>query len=476
MLRPILLALALLGGGCIGQSEVLPVPRLGDALALLEGALAMGHDHTDPVAHAGASWRLQEVFATNLPTDGVALSPPSEFIIHGTYAYVSLFHPSAGIVILDLADPAHPVQVGRFDSGTAYVNDVEVSPDGRWAFLPTSPIETRENDPLDGGTIAAGDYGIQVVDVSDPAAPTLAALWAAPDPDPRRPGAREAFSMGYHRVDLEVIGGALYAFGASLGYPRVDILRFDPEPVPRLTLVGIYLSDDALTPAQDHGSHPGGFGVHDVTVDPDPVEGFPLMAVAHWRSGAHFVDVSDPANPRFLGRWDGFPEEGGNVHNVEFTSIEGRRIAVAVPEYPAGSPTQGGVWVVDMSDFAAPRLHGAWALPGAHPAGDDAPAQGDHVFSTNRVLLRNGTIFDAHFHAGAIVLDIRTLTKAAQPELLGFILPPGQARVPYADVQANPYIYDAIPYGEHLYYTDLTGGLHVALMDEAVVRGNSWRG
>ncbi|HEV8361127.1 MAG TPA: hypothetical protein VGR28_11805, partial [Candidatus Thermoplasmatota archaeon] len=348
---------------------------------------------------------------------------------------------------------------------TAYVNDVEVSPDGHWAFLPTSPIKTRENDPLGGGLVAVGDYGIQVVDVADPAAPALATVWVAPDPD----------RMGYHRVDLEVIQGQLHVFGASLGYPRVDILRFEPAPVPHLVFVSTYLSDDARNPMLDRGSHPGGYGIHDVTVDPDPIDGFPLMAVAHWRSGAHFVDVSDPANPRFLGRWNDFPLEGGNVHNVEFTRIEGRRVAVAAPEYP-NPDVQGTLWVVDFTDFSAPVLLGNWSLPGNHPTGGAAPATGNHVFSTNRVLLRNGTLFDAHFHAGAIVLDIGTLAKAARPELLGFVLPRGQTRVPYFETGANPYIYDAIPYGRWLVYTDLTGGVHVAEMDPEVVRGNAWAG
>ena len=458
----------------------LPAIDVAAGLDLLRGALALEHDHLDVTAHDPVEWNLRQLYETNLPTDGAALSPASEFQIHDHYAYVSLFHPSAGIVILDLADPGRPVQVGRFDSGTAYVNDVEVSPDGRFAFLPTSPLETRENDPLDGGMPAVGDYGIQVVDVSDPSAPKLATIWVSPDADPRRipvppsadpnNGPRQALGMGYHRLDLEEVGGVLYVAGASLGFARVDVLRFDPAPVPRLSLVSTYVSDEATDAGQDHGSHPGGYGVHDVTFDPDPIEGFPLIAVSHWRSGAHFLDASDPSNLRYLGRWDAFPDEGGNVHNVEFTAVEGRRIAVAVPEYPHASPTQGYLAVVDVTDFAAPETLGVWRLP-ADLATEDPGATGGHVFSTNRVLLRGGLLFDAHFHAGVIVLDVSTLAKAASPELVGFVVPRGEARVPYFGIEASPYIYDAIPKGRHVYYTDLTGGFHVAEMPAALVAG-----
>jgi hypothetical protein len=474
-------------GGCVGAPgtdlDLAPSP-LDEGLALLQSALANDHDHTDQTLHPRAEWNLRQVFETNLPTDGAPLSPTSEFQIHGNLAFVSMFHPTAGVAILDLSEPAHPRQVGRFDTGTAYVNDVEISPDGRWMFIPTSPLETRENDPVDGGTNTIGDYGIQVVDVSDPTHPTLATVWYSPDLDPRRipvppaadpnAGPRQALGMGYHRVDLEEINGVLYAAGASLGFPRIDILRFDTAPVPRLSLASTYISDNTMDPNVDHSSGPNGHGIHDVTFDPDPLDGFPLIAISHWRSGAHFLDASDPANPRYLGRWNEFRYEGGNVHNVEFTAIEGRRIAVAVPEYPTGSPTQGSIEFIDITDFAAPANLGVWTLPGEYPNHGDAPATKNHVFSTNRVLLREGLLFDAHFHAGVIVLYVSSLAKAASPEMLGFVVPQGEARVPYFGIEANPFVYDAIPRGSYLYYTDLTGGFHVAEMPAAWMEGRTF--
>lgn len=428
-----------------------------EGLLLLSNALVNDHDHSDAVEHPHVEWRIRQVFETNLPMDGHPLSPASEFVLHGHYAYVSLFHPSGGIVILDLEEPDRPVQIGYFDSGTAYVNDVEVSPDGRFAFLPTSPIKTSENSPVDGGTPVAGDYGVQVVDVSNPRAPRLAALWAGPD------------RMGYHRLDLEQIGDQLYVFGASLGFPRIDILRFVERPTPHLVPVSIYISEDARNPAKNGTSAPDAYGIHDVTVDPDPLLGSPLMAVSHWRSGAHFVDVGDPANPRFLGKWDAFTGiEMGNVHNVMFTKLEDRRVAVITPEYPRDPKGYGTHWIVDVTDFQRPVLLGNWSIPGQHGGPGNAP------FSTNRVEIRNGTLFIAHFHAGVLVVDVSTLEKARRPELLGFVLPKGETIVPYLGVRATPYIYDAIPRGNYLYYTDLTGGFHVARMPPEVVRGNVW--
>ena len=120
-----------------------------EALQALDAALVNFHDHSDPAQHPGLGWRMRDVFYTTLPMAAAgAVSPPSEFVLWDHYAFVSMFHPSAGFAILDVADPEHPRHVGYFDAGTAYTNDVEVSEDGRWAFVPTQPTETSENDPL----------------------------------------------------------------------------------------------------------------------------------------------------------------------------------------------------------------------------------------------------------------------------------------------------------------------------------------
>lgn len=472
------LVLVFLGlAGCLSTDDVAEDGQAeADALAALDEALVSYHDHSDPTQHPGASWRIHDVFETTLPMNGTgAVSPPSEFAIWDHYAFVSLFHPSAGFVILDIADPARPYQVGRFDAGTAYTNDVEVSPDGQWAFVPTQPTETAENDLLDGGAPFVADRGVQVVDISDLTNPRLVAFYdgtlggippKTPLPIPGLP----LGSGGWHRLDVEEIGGALYVFGTNNFLARIDILRFDPAPVPHLTFVSSYQSPEGLQAAIDRQDGWPSYNVHDVTVGMDPLEGFPLMAVAHWRGGVHFVDVSDPADPQLLGAWDGFVDVlPGNVHNVEFTAIEGRRIAVAVPEYPSDYERQGIVWIVDATDFAAPKLIGTWSLPGLHPV-----EGGTYVFSTDRVEIRDGTLFVPHFHAGVIVLDIATLAKATHPELLGYVIPAGREAIPYLGFTTNPVIYDAIPRGRYLYYTDLLGGFHVAEMDDAVVQGRTW--
>ncbi len=431
-------------------------------MALLEAALVNDHDHSDPAAHPGASWRMHDVWDSTLPMNGTgSVSPPSEFSIWSHYAFVSMFHPSAGFVILDIADPEHPRQMSYFDAGTAYVNDVEVSPDGHWAFIPTMPLQTEENDATGGGLPFAGDGGMQVVDVSDVTHPTLATFWRAPGATAQAPSPLD-FGKGWHRLDVEVIAGGIYVFGTNQALAQIDIVRFDPTPVPHVTPVSSYQSPEGQQAAINRQDGFSSANIHDVTVGPDPLDpSKTLMAVAHWQAGAHFVDVSDPANPVFLGKWDAFTVVlPGNVHNVEFTAIEGHRIAVVAPEYPTNYERQGILWNVDITDFAAPKLIGTWQLPGIHPA-----EGGTYMFSTDRTEIRNGTLFVPHMHAGLIVLDVSTLAKVAAPEMLGFLIPPGRSAVPYLGYTTNPVVYDASPYGDFILYADLLGAFHVAKGD-----------
>ncbi|MES2155147.1 MAG: hypothetical protein V4510_08440 [bacterium] len=463
----ILLLLCVLAGCTTPAPPSPPADDEAAGLAFLEANLVNDHDHSDPAAHPGASWHMHDVFESTLPMNGSgSTSPPSEFTIWSHYAFVSLFHPSAGFVILDIADAALPREVGRFDAGTADTNDVEVSADGRWAFVPTMPLVTAENDAAGGGLPYIGDGGLQVVDLADLSHPTLATFWRSPGSTVQGvPGGN-----GWHRLDIEVIGGATYIFGTNNALAQIDIVRFDATPAPHVTPVATYQSPEGMQAALNRQDGFSSYNIHDVTVDPDPLSGKPLMAVAHWRGGAHFVDVSDPANPKFLGKWDAFTVVmPGNVHNVEFTAIEGHRIAVVAPEYPTSYPRQGILWIVDATDFVAPKLIGTWQLPGLHPA-----EGGTYMFSTDRTEIRNGTLFVPHMHAGLIVLDVSTLAKAQQPVMLGFVQPHGRTAIPYLGYTTDPVVYDAIPRGKYVYYTDLLGAFHVAEMDESVVRGNAW--
>lgn len=464
------IGVALLLAGCTTPAAT-PLDDEAVGLALLESHLVNDHDHSDPAMHPGFGWNMQDVWEQALPMNATGpVSAPSEFCIWSHYAFVSLFHPSAGIAILDIADPERPVQVGFFDAGTAYVNDVEVSPDGKWAFLPTMPLVTEENDPLGGGLAYVGDGGLQVVDISDLRNPRLATFWRAPGSSAQAPPPLD-FGKGWHRLDIEVIDGAIHVFGTNNALAQIDIVRFEPTPVPHVVPVSSYQSPAGREAALNRQDGWASSNIHDVTVVPDPLDASKvLMGVAHWEAGIHLLDVTDPSSPELLGTWADFTVvKPGNVHNVEFTAVEGRRIAVVSPEYPVNFERQGILWNVDITDYAHPELAGTWQLPGLHPA-----EGGVYMFSTDRVEIRNGTVFVSHMHAGLIVLDMATMAKVARPEMVAFVLPQGRSAVPYLGYTTNPVVYDAIPYGRHVLYADLSGAFHSARVDDTVMPGVAW--
>lgn len=455
----------LLVAGCIdpaaededGQEAPLIEPADQDVLWAMEDVLTVDHDHNEPAGHPGFLYNAKNANHLWLDEDGLEPVSIGELDIRDQYAFVATFNPHAGFVIYDLEDPANPEFVGRYDAGTSYAADVKVTDDARWAFVATEPeaIFRGTGEPLldylqgeldIDGTKFAGDFGLQVVDLSDKSNPELVTVHTA---DP----------LGYHMVDFMEIEGDIYVFGAVLTDPRVDILRFNEGPVPHLEPISTYQHPDAVDPQSNFlvADISEAVIVHDMTAEMDLLDDFPLLTVSYWTLGAHLVDISDPADPQLLGVWDDFTEAPwGNAHTAKVTEVEGQRVLVVSPEY-RGLEQQGVLWIVNATDLSDPVLHGTWSLPG------DYPFEALFKFSTHNFELFDGKIYHAHFHAGAQVLDISTMEKARDPPILSIIVPQGvdPIEAPTLAGAPSPLIWDAIPYKDHLYLTDITGGLRV---------------
>ena len=105
---------------------------------------------------------------TRTPTPTPTSAPMVEFVSqiggyvtaadgHGNYAYVGV---GLRLVILNISDPAHPVQVGQSVVLTGVVKDVSVV------------------DSL--AYLANGETGLQIIDVSNPANPTVRGAYDTP--------------------------------------------------------------------------------------------------------------------------------------------------------------------------------------------------------------------------------------------------------------------------------------------------------
>jgi hypothetical protein len=263
--------------------------------------------------------------------------------VAGTLAYLIR---EDGLHIIDTADPANPVELGHYRrGGNGYSNDLKLveAAGRRYAIIADTPVD--------------------IVDVTDPRAPTLAANIL-----------EEA-----HTVFVETREGATRAYFGNYdaSCPVWDVT--DPRAPTRL---GRFTTTGQL--------------VHDLSV----ADGIAYLNA--WDAGLVVVDFTTPAQPRLVASWEDTPTD--TSHSNWTTRVGGRHLAIHgeeaygahldVVDLDPGSATfmqsigsyrtrdwvsihnimavgakayfthyQDGVRVLDLSDPTAPRLvgyHNTW--------------------------------------------------------------------------------------------------------------------
>lgn len=368
-----------------------------------------GHDHKDPAHHAGVAQGLEQVALLRTTETSVG-----EVDARGGLAVVAHFG-RAGLSVVEVSEPAQPRLLGRLEVGAGSGTDVKLVPGEARALLATQGLcagAERGGVALPGGT----GCGVNLVGLEEPAAPRLLA-------------SLPFGGLGVHMLDVARIGGKAYAFLVGQGATYE---------------VGIAaLEGDALVPVALLATEAPHRYVHDVTVRPDPLTGRVLAYVAAWDQGVWVWGLSDPASPSLAGAWD--PPEANNIHTVMPAYVEGRRLLVAGPEY------LNTLHVLDASDLVAIREVGRWRFPDAKP-------EGSLRWSSHDFNLRDGRLYLAHYHGGLAVLGFASLAEAANPPLLAYALPVGEARGGWD----APMTWDAVPLGQgYVLAGDLALGLAV---------------
>ncbi len=249
------------------------------------------------------------------------------FALSGNYAYVS---EGLSFVIFDISAPSAPVEVGRI-----------MLPDMAWEIEIVG----------DYAYIAAWSKGLQVVDISDPAAPDLVGSWWR-----------------------ENTGGWAYSVGVSSGYAYLGVFDniivldvSDPTAPTYVKDVGgtfraremvsdgsylyiagssagmvIYTLSDPTTPALVTDFNPTGYGYTDGLT----IAGT-YAYLADGVYGMRIVDISNPATPTQVGK---YPAEG-YYHSGSFKKVAlGGTFAYLADD-------ELGLWVVDISAPTAPAYH-----------------------------------------------------------------------------------------------------------------------
>ncbi len=286
----------------------------------------------------GESDRLTLVGQLNDPSWGAGFTFNVRVV--GTLAYLIR---QDGLHIIETADPANPVELGRYQrTGDGYSNDVKIV------------------DAADGKRYAIiADFPVDVVDVTNPTAPTLAANIA-----------EEA-----HTVFTETRDGVTRAYFGNYdaSCPVFDVTN--PAAPVRL---GRYQTTGSL--------------VHDLSV----ADGIAYLNA--WDAGLVVVDFTVPAAPMLVGSWEDTPADAS--HSNWTMTIGGRHLALH------GDEAYGAhLDVVDL-DPASPTY--------LKPIGTYKTR--DWV-SVHNIMAFGSKAYFTHYQDGVRVLD---LADPTQPVLAGY--------------------------------------------------------
>ncbi len=246
-------------------------------------------------------------------TGATALEGANSIYVSGKYAYVASGQDS-GVEILDISDPATPTHVGAIfdDNTTALKGACSIYISGKYAYV------TSEG--------SWGHGGVEILDISFPAAPTHVGL-INDDDTTALYGAKSIYVSGK------------YAYVASDNDDGVEILDIsDPE---NPTHVGVIT--DTGTTALD--------GAHSIDVS-----GKYAYVASVSDSGVEILDISDPATPTHVGAiTDDYATELDGAISIY---VSGKYAYIA-------SVSDDGVEILDISDPVNPTHVGAITDAGA---------------------------------------------------------------------------------------------------------------
>jgi uncharacterized protein (TIGR03437 family) len=393
---------------------------------------------------AGAAWAGPGIH--NLELVGrMALGPGfnADVWVHRGFAYVGTWGgasrcPALGVKIVDVTDPAAP----------SFVGTVAAQPNTRSEDM---VVRSVSNSLFRGDLLAVGQqmclhlpgqpgqHGVALFDVSDPRNPRELSFFDSGEE-----------SHGVHELDLVARpDGRVLVLAASLA--RLRILDVSDPRNPR------QLSDWNITERLGEPPSSSKF-VHSATASADGMMAF----VSYWDAGVIILDISDPANPRYLGRTGFAPGEEGNAHSVSI-SPDQRLLLTADEDTNAGSATAGfNDWgflrLFDVSDPAAPRQLGTFLTANARTDRVHGPPDGG-VYSIHNPVLAGDLGYLSWYSDGIRVVDL--VNRSAPLEVASYV--PIGAADPFGVFAPLAQMWGVYVDGERnlIFASDMNYGLYI---------------
>ncbi|MCY4397819.1 MAG: hypothetical protein OXE96_00530 [Gemmatimonadetes bacterium] len=346
------------------------------------------------------------------------------------YALVGAKQSDGHAFVFDVTDPENVVKTDSVQVDARSVNDVKVSPDGRYASLTREGASNRRN-------------GVVILDLADPAHPVIASEYT----DGLTGGVHNAFPTNDH----------LFALSNGDKYVILDVSDiYNPR----------YVSE------YDHPNS----RVHDVWVHDG------IAYSAEWGTGLVAVDVGN-------GRWGGtieepvfvtnYPVPTGATHAVfpyysesagkfyvfigdEILTREGMAWEGVGPDfrqkydpetgrggYPRAS--WGYIQVIDFDDPESPKMVARYEVS---------------EFGTHNIWVANDILYQAYYEGGMRLVDV-------SGELMGNLYTQGRevsvykAFDPVGFIPNSPGAWSVMPHRDLVWFADINSGLWALRLAES---------
>lgn len=344
--------------------------------------------------------------------------------------------PATGVRVIDLSDPARPTLAGA----------VATIPQSSQEKVIVKHLDTAafHGDLLVTGIqpcdTPTGDAprGIDLWDVTSPHEPEHLAFWDS-GPGSFR-GVHELWLFA--RGDRAFVAAAVPRSEAEGGQGDFRLLDVtDPRRPSQISSWGAKRDGGLTLPAGgqldfDHSAYVNAAGT--------------LAILSYTDFGVIFLDIADPAHPRMIGRAMYPDAEPWQTHSVWLAADETVLLVCDEIFIPARG-RWGYLRLWDVHNLTAPVEIGQFATPNARSLRQD----GD--FTVHNAVVTGTTAFVPWYSDGIRVVDIQN--PAAPRELAAFV-PPGSVD-PYRVFKTAPEIWGVSVLGNLVLASDINAGLYV---------------
>jgi hypothetical protein len=337
------------------------------------------------------------------------------------YCLVGTWGGDGWALVFDITDLNNPVKTDSIKVDARIINDVTVSPDGRYGVLSREGASNRIN-------------GVVILDLANPAHPKIASTFD------------QELTGGVHNVFAT--NDYLYAISGGAKYVIIDVRDITkPRYVseyrhPNARIHDLWVRDGIAYSAQ------GGVGTVVVDVGNGKYGGSPekpkLITVFPINSGHEIY----PYYQQKTGKTYLFI--GDEEMNREGRVWEGTNYRTQMTT-PGGVPqTSGGyVHIVDFTDPMNPKKVGRYHL---------------EDFGAHDIIVEDDVLYQAYYEGGVRIVDV-------SGELLGNLADQGREIAVYKPYDPKGYtpnasfVMNAMPWKGHVLFTDFNTGLWVAKLE-----------